>query len=82
MTALSVIYSGRIQGQTSGGTAVATANIEVLADGRIRFTDFAGAVQILSPGTVEARLLRTIFTGAGGPTMDASNPSGPFLGAR
>lgn len=78
MSVLTSIYSGRIQGQTSGGTAINTVTIDILMDGRIRFTDWAGRVRTLTPAPDLAHLLRTLYVGTGGPVTSGR---GPFLGA-
>lgn len=78
-----VIYTGRIQGQTSGGTAINTVNpVEILSDGSIRFTDPISGVRkaFIEPGNPDVMLLmRALFIGTGGP---ATTGQGPFFGAR
>lgn len=78
----SVIFTGRLQGQTSAGAAINTVNpIEILSDGAIRFTNWSGQVMTVQPGSCSPaieHLLRTLFIGTGGP---ATSGQGPFFGA-
>lgn len=79
----SVIYTGRLQGQTSGGTAINTVNpVEILSDGAIRFADPLNSSRqiLIEPGNPDVmKLMRALFIGTGGP---ATSGIGPFFGSQ
>jgi hypothetical protein len=64
------LYSFKIQGQTSGGAAIATLVVSYDSDGFLRFTDANGDKKWVEVengcGGDVASLLKEIFTGAGG----------------
>jgi hypothetical protein len=69
MSTASILYTGRLQGQTGPGVAVNTVNpITFHADGYIRWADANGRPRsFLLKGDL-AQLFRQAFTGAGGIT--------------
>jgi hypothetical protein len=74
-----VIYTGRIQGQTSAGAALATQNpVTLHADGNLRWTDAAGRRRVAAIRGDLAILIRDIFQGAGGLPATAGNRLIPF----
>jgi hypothetical protein len=69
MSTASILYTGRIQGQTSAGVAVATQNpVTLHSDGYMRWSDANGRPRSVKLDGDLAQLLRFIFTGAGGIT--------------
>lgn len=74
-----VIYTGRIQGQTNAGVAVATqATVTLHADGNLRWTDANGRRRVANIRGDLAALIRDIFTGANGIPAAAGNRLIPF----
>ena len=74
------LYSLKIQGQTSGGAAIGTLVVSYDGDGYLRFTDSSGirrAVMVANHDMGDvARLLKEIFTGAGGFDADTTGVQG------
>jgi hypothetical protein len=77
-----VIFTGRLQGQTSAGAAIQTVNpVEILSTGDLRFTAWNGQQMVIESGSCDPavmHLFRTLFIGTGGP---ATTGRGPFFGA-
>lgn len=65
---MAVIYTGKIQGQTSAGVAVATKDVTLDSDNFLRFTDSTGKPRSESISGDLSRLLKEIFTGVNGIT--------------
>jgi len=62
-----VVYTGRLQGQTSAGAAITTINpVTLNGDGTLRWTDAAGVPRIAAVNGELAALIQQLFTGAGG----------------
>ena len=63
---MSIIYSGKLQGQTSGGIAIATKDITLDSDGYLRWTDSTGRPRSEQISGDLSRLLKEVFAGAVG----------------
>ena len=67
MALTSSVFVGRIQGQTSGGTAITTLNpVTIYGDNTLSFTDAAGVVRNISIKGDIGPLIDAIFKGTSG----------------
>lgn len=60
---MSILQSFHLQGQTTGGTAIATVAADIHSDGFIRYTDSLGHARQLSISGELAHLLKEMLTG-------------------
>jgi hypothetical protein len=69
MSSATVLYTGRLQGQTSAGVAIATQiPVTIHGDGYMRWIDQNGRPRSVHLRGDLGHLIRTVFTGAGGNT--------------
>jgi hypothetical protein len=69
MSTASLIYTGRLVGQTSAGVAITTVNpVTFHSDGMLRWTDANGRPRSARLSGDLALLFRTAFTGTNGIT--------------
>lgn len=67
MALTSVAFTGRIQGQTSGGTAITTLNpVLIYGDNTLSYTDAAGVVRNIPITKEIGPLIDAIFKGTNG----------------
>lgn len=65
---MAVLFTGKVQGQTAAGAAIATKDVTLDSDGLLRFADANGRPRVVRASGELAALLKEIFSGAGGTT--------------
>ena len=63
---VTLLYSGKLQGQTAEGAEIATKDFEIHNDGTIRYTDANGHENRIQLSGEVALLFKELLTGSGG----------------